>query len=109
MGVGAIAAFVSACGRVGFQEIDAIRRDGGAVDPVVDDATMADVTSEPPKEPPGRDGSDEASMRPDGATIDASCSGDACVSCSNTAACTCAAYGGHTYRFCDSARSWSDA
>jgi hypothetical protein len=40
---------------------------------------------------------------------DDACTPSGCGSCTNTAECTCASYNGHIYRFCTTARSWSDA
>jgi Lectin C-type domain len=41
--------------------------------------------------------------------IDDACTASGCGSCMNTTECTCASYNGHVYRFCATARSFSDS
>jgi hypothetical protein len=54
-------------------------------------------------------GDGDAREAPDDASRDAADSSVGDASCTSTVECSCASYNGHVYRFCTTARNWSDA
>src|SRR6266536_2060121 len=85
-----VAVLVVGCGRIGYEEVDL-------------------------REPPVLEEGFETGVLPvidDGASpapTDGGCIGESCTPCTRTAECSCATYGGHTYRFCSIGRTWTDA
>jgi hypothetical protein len=111
----AFSALVVACGRIGYDETDpggVVAPDGGIDEPFADRSAESSPNAANDALADGSaDGSPGAAndAEVDGVNVDAGCFGDSCVSCTSSAGCTCAGYGGSIYRFCSTPSTWSTA